>query len=196
MEKNHVNPLQKAFIIGGSAGSIEVLLKVFSGIIPSIQSPLIVVLHRKYSADSSLQEVIAHRAPLPVREVEDKDPIVPGTIFLAPADYHLLVENERQFSLDLSEKINFSRPSLDVSFESAAEIYGTGLTGILLSGANADGTEGLMAIKRAHGVTIAQCPETAPVPYMPQHAILSSVVDYVMSAEEITAYINATAAII
>jgi two-component system chemotaxis response regulator CheB len=190
MEENGLRQKCEAFLIGGSAGSIEILLKIFPSLLPSLSFPIIVVLHRKYSIDSSLQDLIAHKTSIPVKEIEDKDPIFPGTIYLAPADYHLLIEKDRQFSLDSSEKINFSRPSLDVAFESASEVYGSALTALLLSGANSDGTAGLIAIKNSGGTIIAQNPETAPVPYMPQYAIQNSPIDFILSIDEISSYIN------
>ena len=122
--------------------------------------------------------------------MDDKDPILPGHIYLAPADYHLLIETDHQFSLDDSEKVNYSRPSLDVTFESAADVYGPSLVGVLLSGANADGTQGLTAIKKAGGVIIAQKPESAKVAFMPQQAILHTDIDFVFDVAELAAFIQ------
>lgn len=190
MEKNGVKRKCEAVIIGGSAGSIEVLLKMAPALLPTLPFPIFIVLHRKYSIDSSLRDLIAHKTALPVKDIEDKDPVYSGTIYIAPADYHLLLEKDRQFSLDNSEKINFSRPSLDVAFESASEVYGAGLMGVLLSGANSDGTEGFRTIRSAGGVTVAQSPDSSPVPYMPQSAIDNAVVDYVFPILGIAEYIN------
>lgn len=190
MEKNGVKRKCEAVIIGGSAGSIEVLLKMVPALLPTLPFPIFIVLHRKYSIDSSLRDLIAHKTALPVKDIEDKDPVYSGTIYIAPADYHLLLEKDHQFSLDNSEKINFSRPSLDVAFESASEVYGAGLMGILLSGANSDGTAGFRIIQSAGGVTVAQSPDSSPVPYMPQSAIDSKAVDHVLSILGIAEYIN------
>jgi two-component system chemotaxis response regulator CheB len=195
MEKNGLGSKCEAVIIGGSAGSIEILLKIAPALRHGLPFPIFIVLHRKYSVDSSLRDLIAHKTVVPVREIEDKDPIFPGTIYIAPADYHLLIEKDREFSLDSSEKVNFSRPSLDVAFESASEIYGAGLVGILLSGANADGTEGFRIIKEAGGITIAQSPDSCPVPYMPQFAIDHTDVDYILPVMGIADYINTTSQI-
>ncbi|MBS1661929.1 MAG: chemotaxis protein CheB, partial [Bacteroidetes bacterium] len=107
-----------------------------------------------------------------------------------PADYHVLLETDGTFSLDYSERVHFSRPSIDVTFRSAAEVYGSGVIGVLLSGGNADGTEGLSDIQKLGGVTVVQEPSTADVPYMPQHAITRMKPDYVMPAEELPFFIR------
>ena len=113
---------------------------------------------RKSTDDQTLEELIALKSKIPVKIVEDKVPLVPGYIYVAPSNYHLLFEKNDTLSLDTSEKINYSRPSIDVSFESAAEVYGEALVGILLSGSNTDGTNGLKAIKKAGGTIVVQNP--------------------------------------
>jgi two-component system chemotaxis response regulator CheB len=140
----------------------------------------VLILHRKTTADSVLQYLLSSRTSLSVKEVEDKEPIQAGTIYIAPPDYHLLVEDKHTFALDSSEKVQYSRPSIDVSFESIAACFGTDVLGILLSGANADGAEGMAAIKAGGGYTIAQDPASADVGYMPQQAINLGVVDEVL----------------
>lgn len=190
MEEKLDIPKTKIIVIGGSSGSLDVVLKIVSNIRKDCAVALVIVLHRKTTSDSSLSELLTIRSAVPVKEVEDKDPVVAGNVYLAPSDYHLLFEKSDFFALDDSEKINYSRPSIDVTFESAAEAYGTSVSGILLSGSNADGTEGLMAIHRQGGVTIVQDPETAGFPYMPQQAILNAPVDYQMRVEEMIEYIN------
>lgn len=151
----------------------------------SITYSLVVVLHRKSAEDNTLEELIAAKTAVPVTEVEDKTPMLPGHIYIAPSDYHLLFENDDTLSLDTSEKVNYSRPSIDVSFESAAEVYGESLSVILLSGANADGTAGLIAVKNAGGTIIVQDPETAEMPFMPNNAIEKITPDLVLTIEEI-----------
>lgn len=177
-------------LIGGSTGSIEVLLEF----LPTLKAPLsfaiIIVLHRKNTADSTLSDLLAHKTSLPLKEVDDKDIIMAGNIFLAPADYHVLIEQNHTFSLDDSEKINHSRPSIDVTFESAAEVYGSSLVGVLLSGANADGKDGLIAIKKAGGIAVVQQPETAQAAFMPQQAILHVSVDYIVTIPELIRLIH------
>ena len=181
---------RKVVVIGGSTGSIDVLLKL----VPALQSPLlfalIIVLHRKNSADSTLANLLSLKTSIPLREIDDKDILVPGHIHLVPADYHLLIEQDGTCSLDDSEKINYSRPSIDVTFESAADVYGPSLLGLLLSGANADGTNGLKAIKKAGGISVVQKPETAQVGFMPQQAILHAPIDFILDIEELIDFIN------
>lgn len=184
MEKNTLISGCKVLIIGGSAGSLDVLLKI----LPSLQIPsfaIVIVLHRKHTDDNTLEELIAVKAQIPVKEVEDKVALEPGFIYIAPSDYHLLFEKNGLLSLDTSEKINYSRPSIDVAFESASDVYGKSLVGILLSGANADGTEGLIAIKNAGGTIIVQQPETADMPFMPNNAIEHTSPNYILDVSEI-----------
>lgn len=190
MEKNDLTLARRAVIIGGSAGSIDVLLKTLPLLKNNLSLPIIVILHRKSTPDSTLADLFSFRTKLKVREAEEKENIQTGTVYLAPSDYHLLIEKDFTFSLDYSEKINYCRPSIDVSFESAAEVFGNQLSGILLSGANADGVEGLKAIKKKGGTTIAQKPETAEVPYMPQQAITKAAIDHIFDPAEIAEFIN------
>ena len=190
MAENKLKNSCKAVVIGGSAGSIDVLLKLLPALSPVFPFTIIIVLHRKNYTDSSLADLLASKTTISIQEVEDKDVVNPGTIYLAPANYHLLIEKEEVFSLDDSEKVNYSRPSLDVTFESAADVYGSSLVGIILSGANADGTAGLNAVKKAGGISIAQKPETAQSSFMPQQAILHAPIDYVLDVEELAVFIN------
>ena len=178
-------------LIGGSTGSLEVLLQALPALKPPLSFALVIILHRKNSTDSTLANLLSLKTSMALTEVDDKDPIRPGAIYLAPADYHLLIEQDRTFSLDDSEKVNYSRPSIDVTFESAADVYGPSLVGILLSGANADGTAGLIAIKKAGGITVAQHPDTALVAFMPQQAISNATIDHVLDLKQLTTYLNA-----
>ena len=175
----------KIIAIGGSAGSFEVVLKIVAALPVYTTSVFILILHRKMAAGSVLQDLLSLRTTLPVKEVEDKEPIQAGTIYIAPPDYHLLVENDSSFTLDGSEKVQYSRPSIDVSFESIAECFGADVLGVLLSGANADGAEGLACVKAAGGYTIVQDPSTADVGYMPQQAIDLGVADQVLHANKL-----------
>ncbi|RYF82560.1 MAG: chemotaxis protein CheB [Chitinophagaceae bacterium] len=161
----------KMVVIGGSAGSLDVVLKIVSGLPAQTKASFIIVLHRKSDSESILTNLLSIRTRLKVKEVEDKDEIHPGTIYLAPPDYHLLLEDEKNFSLDSSEKVHYSRPSIDVTFESVAETFGRRAIGILLSGANSDGAIGLKQLRESGGLTIAQDPKTAEVDFMPRQAI-------------------------
>ena len=189
MEKITFPLFRKVVIIGGSAGALEVLFTI----LPSLSDggfPIVIVLHRKGSDNGSLAALLRSKTSLHVKEVEDKDMLSPGVISLAPGDYHLLFEPDGTLSLDDSEKVAFSRPSIDVSFESAANVYGNAVTGILLSGANADGTRGLALIKAAGGETVAQSPDSAEIPLMPEHAIAQGIVDRVLNVREIVDFLN------
>lgn len=181
----------KLVVIGGSAGSLHVLLVILAKLKPSLQIPVVIILHRKNDSESSLSQLMALRTGLPVKEADDKEYVRPGTIYLAPANYHLLLEQDFNFSLDASEKINFSRPSIDVTFQTGAEAYTNGTTGILLSGANADGVEGLRLIQKMGGIIIVQDPASAQVPFMPQAALDQLTVDHVFNTDQIAEYINA-----
>ena len=189
MEEDRVKYNYRVLIIGGSAGSLEVLMELLPQLtfIPSFA--IVLVLHRKTAEDSTLEELLSHKTSIPVREVEDKTPLQPGFIYVAPSDYHLLFEANDILSLDTSEKINYSRPSIDVSFESAAEVYGSSLAAILLSGANADGTEGLRAIKIAGGNIVVQAPETAQMPFMPNNAVINTDPHHVLDVNGILEFI-------
>lgn len=177
-------------LIGGSAGSLEVLLHVLPRLKTPLPFPVVIVVHRKYSEVSTLTTLLSSKTTLSVKEPEDKEEIVPGMVYLAPPDYHLLIEDSKVFSLDYSEKVNYSRPSIDVTFETAAEVYGRYAVAVLLSGANADGVEGLAAIKRNNGYVIVQSPETAQTSYMPEQALKSNHYDSVIDTDKMAEFIN------
>jgi len=169
----------RLLVIGGSAGSLEIIIQLLPTLPLQLPFAVIVVVHRK-NADSVLTELLGEKTGLPVKEAEEKDEIRPGTIYIAPADYHLLVEKDGTLSLDYSEKLHYSRPSIDATFETAAEAYGDSLACLLLSGANADGAEGLRFVKENGGLTIVQDPSEAAVAYMPQQAISGLSVDHIV----------------
>ncbi len=180
----------EALIIGGSAGSLDVLLRVIPNLRTDLSFPIIIVIHRKHGADSLLPDLLRGRTALKVKEVEEKEPILAGTIYIAPSDYHLLIEQDRSFSLDSSEKINYSRPSIDVTFQTAAEVYEDTLVCMLLSGSNADGVNGLKAVKSYRGRAIIQNPASAQVPYMPAQAAQNVVIDASLNIEDTAEFIN------
>ncbi|AWH85789.1 chemotaxis protein CheB [Flavobacterium album] len=190
MEEDKIISGCRVLIIGGSAGSLDALLKILPHLTAIPSFSLVIVLHRRSGEDTTLEELIAVKTSIPVTEVEDKIPLLPGCIYIAPSDYHLLFENNGTLSLDISEKINYSRPSIDVAFESAADIYGPKLTAILLSGANADGTQGLIAVKNAGGTIVVQDPETAEMPFMPRNAIENMTPDHILNVEEMIGFIG------
>ena len=180
----------KMVVIGGSAGSLDSILKIVAAVQESVDVAFVVVVHRGKGGDSILTDLLSSQTTLVVKEVEDKELILPGTIYIAPPDYHLLLENEYTFSLDASEKVHYSRPSIDVTFESAALVYGPALVGVLLSGANADGAVGLKNIADAGGFTIAQQPATAEVGYMLQQAINMTKVSVILEGEDIGVFLR------
>jgi len=180
----------KIVAIGGSAGSLDVIFKIVEALPQQLNASCIIVIHRKSSPDSILVNLLSAKTSLPVKEVEDKEALLPGRIYIAAPDYHLLIENEYSFSLDSSEKINYSRPSIDVSFESVAGVFGKAVVGVLLSGASVDGAKGLQNIKSAGGYTIAQDPASADMGYMPQQVISFGQVDAIVNGKDIPAFIK------
>ena len=188
MEKSEINS-KELVAIGGSSGSLQVVFNILSNIPAHYPLAILLIIHRGNSQESMLLDLLKLKSKLPVKEVEEKESISPAHVYLAPADYHVLIEKDQTFSLDYSEKLNFSRPSIDVSFIAAAAVYGKKLTGILLSGANEDGSEGLRVIKELGGYTIIQNLDDAVVDYMPKHASKKSKIDEVLNTEEIMRYL-------
>ncbi|RYD73963.1 MAG: chemotaxis protein CheB [Sphingobacteriales bacterium] len=180
----------KALVIGGSAGSLDVLLELFPSLSEKMSFPIILVTHRKSGNDALLTDLLTSRTRLKVNEAEEKDRLLAGNVYIAPADYHLLIEENGTISLDYSEKVNYSRPSIDVTFQSAAEVYKDGLVCILLSGSNADGVEGLKTVKKLGGLVVVQNPKTAIIPYMPQQAVNEVRSAVVLDAGDMADFIN------
>lgn len=189
MEK--VKPsFSRLILVGGSAGALTALLRLFAQLKADFPHPLVIVLHRKGSSEQGLADLLAIKTNTAIREVEDKDELTGSTFFLVPSDYHLLFERDGTLSLDDSEKVAYSRPSIDVAFQSAADAYGDAVVGVLLSGANADGTDGLIRIRRQGGVSIAQDPAEAEFPYMPQSAIDAGAAEEVFDINAAGRYLN------
>ena len=189
MEKDKLKDKFRVVMVGGSAGSLEVISGMLGGLLnPNIA--IVLIIHRKGSIYSSLADVLNLKTSVVVKEAEEKEFIRPGYVYIAPADYHLLIERDGSFSLDYSEKINFSRPSIDVSFECAADVFGSRVVGILLSGGNADGVTGLKSIQRAGGICVVQDPASALVSYMPMHALSELKPDETLNSAEMADYLN------
>lgn len=165
-----MSPLQ-ALVIGGSAGAVGALLKLLPGLRGSFPMPVLVVVHLPPDDKGGLAELLNHQCQITVKEAEDKEPLRAGTAYLAPADYHLLVEPDFQLSLSQDDPVFYSRPSIDVLFESAADAYGSLLTGVVLTGASQDGARGLQAVHREGGRTLVQDPATAEADTMPRAAL-------------------------
>lgn len=160
----------KAVVIGASAGGVEALMLLLPGLPAGLRVPVIVVVHLPPGRPSLLAEIFAARCALAVREADDKQRVEPGTIYFAPPGYHLLVDSGPRLALSCDEPVLWSRPSIDVLFESAAEVYGSGLMGIVLTGASHDGGDGLAAVVRNGGLAVVQDPAGAQVPTMPENA--------------------------
>lgn len=190
MAKETIKNIQ-LIIIGGSSGSLKVILELFAALKKDFTIPMLLVLHRNSQHESVLAEVLSAKSPLPVKEVDEKEPIQPAHIYIAPQDYHVLLEAGGYFSLDYSEKMHYSRPSIDVSFISAAQVYRSNLLCVLLSGANADGADGLQEVKKLNGITMVQDPAEADVDYMPLQALKTGQVDYQVRATELIELLNA-----
>jgi two-component system chemotaxis response regulator CheB len=151
--------------------------------------PVVLVLHRMRGVSSELPALIRKKTCIQVKEADEKEEIQPGMVYIAPADYHLLIEQDQTLSLDVSEAILFSRPSIDVTFESAAQVFGEKVIGIVLSGASKDGSQGLLNIARAGGLAIVQDPGQAEVDTMPQSAIELVTQAKVMTLHEIASFL-------
>lgn len=159
-----------AIVIGASAGAVDALRVLLPAFPADARTPVLVVVHIPPNRPSLLPEIFGPRCALPVRQPFDKQPIAPG-IWLAAPDYHLLVEADRSFAMSLDGAVNFSRPSIDVLFESAAVVYGPRLAAVVLTGASRDGARGARAVRDAGGFVMAQDPADAEVAYMPSAAI-------------------------
>lgn len=175
----------KAVVIGGSAGAVETLNVILSMLPKDFALPVLAVQHLHVSDNGSFALHMARATLLPVIEPCDKALIERGHVYTAPANYHMLVERDGTIGLSVDERVNWSRPSIDVLFESAAHTWGEALVAVILSGANADGAKGISAVKEAGGLTIAQDPASAQSPVMPQAAIETKAVDKVLRAEKI-----------
>ncbi|MEN9599620.1 MAG: hypothetical protein RL596_1939 [Bacteroidota bacterium] len=159
-------------VIGGSAGSFPIIMEILPVLPPQLAIPIVIVLHRLRNVSSEMGQLFSKVAKQQViREPEDKEPIIAGNIYLAPQNYHLLIEPEKIFSLDYSEQVNYSRPSIDMTFTSAGVVYHNLCLGILLSGANKDGAEGIKCIIKNGGAAIIQDPSEATYSAMPEAAI-------------------------
>ena len=172
-------------VIGTSAGGLRALEKILGVLPASFTLPIVVVQHRSKESDA-FADVMESLVDIPVHEAEDKQSIVAPGVYLAPPDYHLLLEPGR-LALSTDEPVGFSRPSIDVLFESAADAYGPGVVGVLLTGANSDGTRGLRRIRAAGGFAIVQDPATAESPEMPAAAVKDGALDKVIGLDDIAA---------
>ena len=171
----------QAVAIGASAGGIDALLTLFDHLRPDMRASIFTVLHLPEDHESRLVQVFANRLQVPVEEAQPHAPVAAGTVYFAPPGYHLLVEADHSFSLSCEPPVLFSRPSIDVLLESCAEVYRERLVGIMLTGANEDGAQGLARIAALGGLTAVQDPAEAAHSAMPLAAIRAADPDYVLS---------------
>lgn len=175
-------------VVGTSLGGLNALQTLLDGLPADFKVPVTIVQHRRAGSDDALSELLQKHTALLVAEAEDKEELVPGRVYLAPADYHLLVE-KGNFALSTDPRVHGARPSIDVLFESAADAYGADVIGVILTGSNQDGALGLAAIKRRGGVAVVQDPASAESDAMPEAAIVATGTDQILILEEIAPFI-------
>lgn len=180
----------EAVVVGVSAGGFKALRVFLSSLHTTLPAPIIIVQHRMASPDNYLVTYLDSRCHHTVKEAEEKECIKEGIIYIAPADYHLLVEKDKTFSLSVDEFVCFARPSVDVLFETAAAAYKEKLVAIILTGANSDGSAGMRNVKAQGGLTITQDPDTAESPIMPLAAIATNSVDFILELEDIPLFLK------
>ena len=183
---------RNAIVIGGSAGSLKALSEMLPALPCDFALPIMVVVHLPPDKKSVMAELLQAKCSVEVKEAEDKEPIRPGVVYFAPPDYHLLVEAQGCLSLSYDRPELFSRPSIDVLFESAADVYGETLIAIILSGANNDGALGLKAVVEAGGMAIVQSPNGAYATAMPIAALTQCPSAQVMSTEQIANFFQSS----
>lgn len=189
-EKNSFSQKYRAIVIGVSAGGMDALKTVLVPLPSDFPVPLLIVQHMSPErSENYLIEYLDSLCSLNVKEADEKETVQSSYVYIAPSDYHLLVEADGTLSMSVDERVNYSRPSIDVLFESASEAYSSGLIGIVLTGANSDGAEGLKTIKENGGLTIVQDPETADSRAMPLAAIEKCNVDHILGLDKISDFL-------
>lgn len=170
----------EAIVIGVSAGGLNAMKVIFSILPMDFITPIIIVQHIGSHSNNHWINSINEKSNFRLKEVDEKEKIENGNVYIAPPNYHLMIEKNKTFSLTIDERVNYSRPSIDVLFESAAEAYKNKLIGVVLTGSNNDGTKGMKRIQEYGGLTIVQDPETAEYKYMPASVIAAMQVDYIL----------------
>ncbi|HEY0714325.1 MAG TPA: chemotaxis protein CheB [Polyangia bacterium] len=181
----------QAVVVGGSAGGIEAMLTLLPEVPAACRVPILIVFHLPRERQSLLPDIFSPHCSRPVKEAEDKEAVVAGTVYTAPPDYHLQVDEGPRLSLCYDEPINWSRPSIDALFFSAADVYRESLLAVLLSGGNQDGAAGLVAVRERGGLTVVQDPATAACPTMPNEALRLGPPDAVLNLSEIQTLLQA-----
>jgi len=175
----------EAIVIGVSSGGMNAMKIIFSQLPNEFGIPIIIVQHIGSHSENMWIKLLNERSNIELIEADEKEKIEKGKVYIAPANYHLLIERDKTFTLTIDERVNYARPSIDVLFETAAEAYQNKLIGVVLTGSNNDGTKGLQRIKECGGLTIVQDPDTAESYYMPASAIASFLPDHILPLEEI-----------
>ena len=176
--------MYKAIVIGGSAGSFQVVTKILSSLPKTLSIPVLLSMHRLKHVRSGFLEALSLKSNLPIIEPDDKEQIKPGRAYLAPANYHMYIEMGNRIALSTEEPVHHSRPSIDLSFITAAQTYRDKLIGIILSGANSDGAYGLQKVKEYNGITIVQDPKECQVRTMTEAAMKMSKIDYIFTTDQ------------
>jgi two-component system chemotaxis response regulator CheB len=181
--------MYKAIMIGGSAGSFQVVTKILSALPKTLNMPVFLSLHRLKHVRSGFLEALSLKSNLPIIEPDDKEQIKPGRAYLAPANYHMYIELGNRIALSTEEPVHHSRPSIDLSFVTAAQAYREKLIGIILSGANSDGAYGLKKVKDFNGLTIVQDPNECQVRTMTEAALKMTKIDQVLTTDQIIKFL-------
>lgn len=176
----------EAIVIGVSAGGMNALKILLSALPKGFSIPIVVVQHLDVHSHNYFAMHLSRYCNLEVKEIDEKEPIEKGYIYVSPPNYHSLIEKDKTFTLTVEERVSYARPSIDLLFETAADAFEEGLIGIILTGANHDGSYGVKKIKENGGIVIVQDPETAEFDAMPRYAIKSTKVDYLLNLEDIS----------
>jgi len=179
----------EAIVIGVSSGGMITLNTILRHLPSDFALSIIIVQHQHPESDDFIAKFLDAKCSLTVKQADEKESILPGVIYIAPPNYHLMIEEDRTFSLTIDKRVHYARPSIDILFETAADVFGEKLVGIILTGANKDGSHGLRKIKESGGLTIVQDPDTAEVDTMPKAAIASTKIDYILPLEKIGPFI-------
>ena len=181
--------MYKAIVIGGSAGSFQILSRILSALPKTFNIPVLLSMHRLKHVRSGFLEALTLKSGIPIIEPDDKEQIKPGKAYLAPANYHMFIELGNRIALSTEEPVNHSRPSIDLSFITASNVFRDKLVGIILSGANSDGAVGLQKVKENHGLTIVQDPKECQVRTMTEAAMKLTQVDHVFTSDQIITFL-------
>lgn len=180
----------RAVVMGLSSGGMDAMKMIFSALPEDFSIPIAIVQHISPRSDSEWIQILNSQYRICIKEAEEKEDLRSGTVYLAPPNYHLLLEKNGSFSLSIDERVSYARPAIDVLFETAAEAFGEEVVGVVMTGSNHDGSAGLKKIKECGGVTIVQDPKTAFSSYMPQEAIKRVAPDHVLDLQGIIEFLK------